>query len=207
MQEFPVNITTANDQYESSVTALADGRFVVSWTDNSATTGDTSGTAIRARIFNADVTQSVPEFLVNTTTASNQVASSITALADGRFVVSWTDNSLSGGDTSTTAIRAGIFNADGSQLVQEFLVNTTTANGQTDSSVTALADGRFVVSWTDTSATPATRAAAPSAPHLQRRWHAIRAGVRGQHHHGIEPVRKCHNSLGRWPLRRELDGQ
>ncbi len=153
VQEFLVNTTTANDQFESSVTALADGRFVVSWTDNSSTTGDTSGTAIRARIFNADVTQSVPEFLVNTTTASNQVASSITALADGRFVVSWTDNSLSGGDTSTTAIRAGIFNADGSQLVQEFLVNTTTANGQTDSSVTALADGRFVVSWTDTSAT------------------------------------------------------
>ncbi len=153
VREFVVNATTANDQTESSVTALADGRFVVSWTDTSATTGDTSLTAIRARTFNADGTQSVPEFVVNTTTANDQYESSVTALADGRFVVSWTDNSLSGGDTSTTAIRARIFNADGTQSVPEFVVNTTTANSQYESSVTALADGRFVVSWTDDSAT------------------------------------------------------
>ncbi len=64
--EFLVNATTANSQSESSTTALADGRFVVTWTDASGSTGDTSGWAIRARIFNADGTQSVQEFLVNT---------------------------------------------------------------------------------------------------------------------------------------------
>ncbi len=151
MPEFVVNATTANDQYESGVTALADGRFVVSWTDLSTSTGDTSATAIRARIFNADGTQSVPEFVVNATTASFQNGSSVTALADGRFVVSWSDLSGSGGDTSGDAIRARIFNADGTQSVQEFKVNTTTTNSQNESSVAALADGRFVVSWTDLS--------------------------------------------------------
>ncbi len=72
MAEFVVNTTTLFSQYESSVTALADGRFVVSWTDLSTSTGDTSGSAVRARIFNADGTQSVPEFVVNTTTAADQ---------------------------------------------------------------------------------------------------------------------------------------
>ncbi len=61
-----VNTTTADVQFDSSVTALADGRFVVSWSDRSTTAGDTSGSAVRARIFNADGSQSVQEFLVNT---------------------------------------------------------------------------------------------------------------------------------------------
>ncbi len=153
VQEFVVNATSASGQYESRVAALADGRFVASWTDQSATSGDTSLTAIRARIFNADGTQSVPEFVVNTTTANNQTDSSVTELADGRFVVSWTDSSASTGDTSGTAIRARIFNADGSQSAPEFVVNTATASNQSESSVTALADGRFVVSWSDQSGT------------------------------------------------------
>ena len=149
--EFLVNTTTASLQLDSSVTALADGRFVVTFTDGSQSGGDTNLGAIRARIFNADGTQSVPEFLVNTTTTSDQGESSVTALADGRFVVTFTDSSVSGGDTSSAAIRARIFNADGTQYVPEFVVNTTTANAQSDSRVTALADGRFVVTFTDSS--------------------------------------------------------
>ncbi len=149
--EFMVNTTTLFSQYDSSVTALADGRFVVSWTDNSASTGDTSGSAIRARIFNADGTQSVPEFVVNTTTLFSQFDSNVTALADGRFVVSWTDGSSSAGDTSGNAIRARIFTANGTQSVPEFVVNTTTVSNQFESNVTALADGRFLVTWTDSS--------------------------------------------------------
>jgi Ca2+-binding RTX toxin-like protein len=147
--EFLINTSITNAQYESRVTALADGRFIVTWTDGSQSGGDTSSAAIRARIFNADGTQSVPELLVNTTVTNSQVQSNVAALADGRFVVTWTDGSQSGGDTSGYAIRARIFNADGTPSVPEFLVNTTVANAQVDSSVTALADGRFVVTFSD----------------------------------------------------------
>jgi Ca2+-binding RTX toxin-like protein len=151
--EFLVNTTTTNSQQESSIAVLADGRFVVSWTDSSATGADTSGSAIRARIFNADGTQSVPEFVVNSTTANGQIDSSIAVLADGRFVVTWTDTSVTGGDISEWAIRARIFNADGTQSVPEFLVNTTTFSNQLEGRIAVLADGRFVVTWTDTSGT------------------------------------------------------
>jgi hypothetical protein len=38
------------------------------------------------------------EFLVNTTTAGGQFQTSVTTLANGGFVIAWTDTSYSGGD-------------------------------------------------------------------------------------------------------------
>jgi Ca2+-binding RTX toxin-like protein len=148
-REFLVNSTSNNVQVQSSVASLPDGRFVVSWSDYSETGADKSGAAIRARILNADGSQSVPEILVNKIVTGNQTQSDIAVLPDGRFMISWSDESQSGGDTSGSAIRARIFNPDGSEDAAEFLVNTTTASDQIKSCVTALADGRFVISWTD----------------------------------------------------------
>ena len=88
-----------------------------------------------------------PEFLVNTTTVRSQSGSAMTALADGRFIVIWHDYSITGEDQSGSAVRAQIFNADGSPLGGEFVVNTTTENYQMPGAVTALPDGRFVVVW------------------------------------------------------------
>jgi Ca2+-binding RTX toxin-like protein len=101
--------TTAGRQREPSLAALPDGRFVAAWTDSSQSGGDTSHDAIRARVFNANGTTSGAEFLVNTTTISYQAKPSITVLADGRFVIGWTDESQTGGDQSSEAVRAQIF--------------------------------------------------------------------------------------------------
>ncbi|WP_457767705.1 calcium-binding protein [Cyanobium sp. ULC084] len=150
--EFLVNTTTANNQLEPSTTALSDGRFVITWTDLSGSGGDASGSAIRAQVFNANGNKAGAEFLVNTTTINNQYQPSTTALADGRFVITWTDFSASASDTLGTAIRAQVFNANGSKAGTEFLVNTITADFQYEPSTTALADGRFVITWRDDSA-------------------------------------------------------
>jgi Ca2+-binding RTX toxin-like protein len=147
--EFLVNSTTTNSQGDSTITGLADGRFVVAWTDLSVSGGDTSGSAIRAQVFTAAGAKSGAEFLVNTTTTNNQYDPTITGLADGRFVVAWTDLSVSGGDTSLYAIRGQVFTAAGAKSGVEFLVNTTTTNNQYEPTITGLADGRFVVAWTD----------------------------------------------------------
>jgi Ca2+-binding RTX toxin-like protein len=147
--EFLVNTTTAGTQDESAVTALSDGRFVVTWTDQSRTGGDTSIDAVRGQIFNANGTKSGGEFLVNTTATASQSDSGVAALSNGGFVVTWTDSSATGGDTSGAAVRGQIFNASGGKSGGEFLVNTTTAAAQDESSVTTLANGRFVVTWTD----------------------------------------------------------
>ena len=150
VSEFVVTKTTLNNQFESSIAALADGRFVVSWTDG---TGDGSGDAIKARIFNANGTESVPEFLVNSTTVSTQLDSQIAVLADGRLIAVWTDFSATGDDSNLGAIRARIFNPDGTEAIPEFVVNTITTSQQTESSIAVMQDGSFVVTWTDLSQT------------------------------------------------------
>jgi Ca2+-binding RTX toxin-like protein len=154
-REFLVNTTTGSFQFEPTITALADGRFVVAWADTSSTSADPSDFAVRAQVFDADGSKSGAEFLVNSTTVGSQFAPTITALADGRFVVAWTDLSKTGADTSGRAVRAQVFDADGSKSGAEFLVNSATVNDQHEPAIAALADGRFVVAWTDYSLTGA----------------------------------------------------
>src|SRR4051794_8726298 len=88
------------------------------------------------------------EFLVNTATLNYQFGSSVTALSNGGFVVTWLDTSGEGGDSSSTGVKAQVFDASGAKLGTEFLVNTVTDGAQTGSSVTALSNGGFVVTWT-----------------------------------------------------------
>jgi hypothetical protein len=70
--DFIVNTTTASSQFSPTVTALPDGHFVVTW--YSLDGGDGSGTLIRARLFHADGTAAGDDFVVNTTTANDQVS-------------------------------------------------------------------------------------------------------------------------------------
>ncbi|WP_439370836.1 beta strand repeat-containing protein [Bradyrhizobium sp. DASA03120] len=141
--DFIVNTTTLFDQIEAEVTALPDGHFVVTW--QSVDGGDGSGSLIRARLFNADGTAVGDDFIVNSTTFNSQVEPTVTALPDGHFVVTW--RSEDGGDGSGTLIRARLFNADGTAVDDDFIVNSTTFGSQSGPTVTALPDGHFVVTW------------------------------------------------------------
>ena len=147
--EFLVNTTTAEYQSAPSIAALDTGRFVAAWQDTGASGGDTSDVAVRAQVFNADGSKRGPEFLLNTTTLGAQDDVNLTALAGGRFVAVWTDLSGSSDDPSAHAVRAQIFNEDGSKVGVEFLVPVTTLVDQYKPTVTALVDGRFVVAWQD----------------------------------------------------------
>lgn len=147
--EFLVNTNTDRSQSEVAITALPSGRFVVAWKDTSYVGGDTVGFAVHAQVFKADGTKAGSELLVNTTMAGSQRLPSITALHDGNFVVAWEDSSQSGGDVSDYAVRAQLFSASGVKVGGEFLANTTVAGRQTDPTVTALENGRFVIAWED----------------------------------------------------------
>src|SRR5262245_20446295 len=117
--EFLINTTIAKDQENPSVVALANGKFVVTWVDDSLAFGDASGSAIVAQVFNADGSKSGSEFLVNTVTTNNQVTPRITALDNGNFVITWSDQSKNvDGDPSDPStfvldneVRAQIFDA------------------------------------------------------------------------------------------------
>ncbi|MDW3223931.1 MAG: Ig-like domain-containing protein [Paracoccaceae bacterium] len=136
----------SNSESETEIVALADGRYVVSYTYSSTNQPDTSSNGVFAQIINADGSVAVSEFLVNTDTLNSESDSSSGALSDGGFVIAWTAGSAQ--DSSSQGVYAQIFNADGSKRGEEFLVNELVANTQADASVTGLADGGFAISFT-----------------------------------------------------------
>jgi hypothetical protein len=107
---------------------------------------------IVGRLFNSFGTPVGGDFLVNTTTSVGlQNDPHVAALADGRAVVTWTDESAGSGNFE---IRAQVLNADGSPSgaeinVTEFPGLITTGGNQTQAKVTALPDGGWVVTWQD----------------------------------------------------------
>jgi Ca2+-binding RTX toxin-like protein len=80
-------------------------------------------------------------------TQGGQIAPTVTTFADGSFVVTWVSQ-LNGQDGSSSAIVAQRFNADGTKLGAEFLVNTATLNSQYEPGIASLANGNFIISWT-----------------------------------------------------------
>ena len=145
-----VNVETSSTQSDATVAVLTDGRIVVTWfSETSGTAGDGSGRGIFARLFEADGTAVGGEFQVNTATFTTQDAARVAALADGTFVVVWDDDS--GIDGSSTGIQMQRFDADGTVIGGEVLVNETTSSSQFDPYVIALVTGGWVVAWSDSS--------------------------------------------------------
>ncbi|MFI0843847.1 calcium-binding protein [Mesorhizobium sp. IMUNJ 23232] len=143
--EFFLNSETRLDQTEISISALADGGFAASWSHDHGV-GDLD---IRGRVFNADGTpRTGAEFAIDGSIGL-EVSSATAGLAGGGFVSVWVD---SGGDGETDGsgshIRAQRFDANGADVGDEFVVNSTTLNDQSEPTVTALANGGFAVAWT-----------------------------------------------------------
>ncbi|MDX8354740.1 hypothetical protein [Cognatiyoonia sp. IB215182] len=125
VSEFSVREFTNNWLWDPSVTALANGHFVVTWEAYDGQQGDTPGSAIKARIFDANGVEIFNEFLVSEFTYGGQSTSSVTALTNGNFIVTWHSDDGLQGDASSSAIKARIFDANGVEIVSEFLVNGT----------------------------------------------------------------------------------
>ncbi len=154
--EFVINTTTEGAQSRPSVAVLTDGRIVVTWTDASGADGEL-GSGIRARVFTANGLPLGDDFRVNTnpglagqTPAQvDQYSPVVAALANGGFVISYTDDFA--GDGSGKGVRAQAFNADLGRLGAEVYVNQTTTGAQAAGSLVGLKDGRYVAFYLDTS--------------------------------------------------------
>ncbi|MEI6643399.1 MAG: cadherin domain-containing protein [Novosphingobium sp.] len=151
--EFLVNTATANSQILSAVGRLTNGGFVITWQDGSLTLGDSSGGSIKAQVYGADGAKVGGEFLVNTQTSGSQLLPMITGLVSGGFVITWYEGSGYVADGSGASVKAQVYGADGARLGTELLVNTQTAGNQHRSRVADLANGGFVITWQDASAT------------------------------------------------------
>ena len=142
-----VNQTTAGEQFQfglftDPIAALENGGFAVSWGESTGQDGDDWG--IYTRIYDNDGNALTNEIQVNTETTGTQVYTSLGALDDGGFVVSW---SSFGQDGDGYGIYGQRFNADGVAVGGEFQANTYTSEDQLYAEVDGLADGGFVVTW------------------------------------------------------------
>jgi hypothetical protein len=127
-----------SDAELSQLATLSNGNFVAVFQDNSSPGGSAN---LLFRIF-------APDGPLVTAGAGAAQEPDVAALRHGGFVVAWTD-----GDTANDSdIRATVFSNDGTGIVSNILVNTTTAGIQDDPNVVALADGGFVVTWDDLTA-------------------------------------------------------
>jgi hypothetical protein len=141
-----VPTTTTNSQFQPHVASLTDGGWVVSWSSNAS--DPSTGAQIRLQAYNSNGTRQGVEMQANTTTLGEQSTSEVTGLSTGGWVVTWQgeDDNTNDGD-SKFDIYQQAYDANGQKVGIETVVNTFANYDQFDSSVTALANGWWAVTW------------------------------------------------------------
>jgi FG-GAP-like repeat len=136
----------ADNRDMSEVARLSNGNFVVTYVDE--VSGSGTDTGISYAVFSpAGAPVAGPAIVPGGDGVGLETDPDVAGLREGGFVVVWTDP-----DLGTNDIRASLLNSNGTAILSDFLVNTTTAGDQNEASVIALADGGFLVTWEDDSA-------------------------------------------------------
>ncbi|CAN7448123.1 beta strand repeat-containing protein [Devosia sp. LjRoot3] len=141
--EFQVNTFTEGSQQDATVAVFPDGGFVITWTSAGQ---DGSDGGVFGQRFDASANPVGAEFQINTLTELNQEEPSVAVLADGGFVVAW-DGANEDGTLGRIFMRQ--FDSSGTPLGVEIEVHPLSEHSQNYSSVIAMPDGGFLVSWTD----------------------------------------------------------
>jgi hypothetical protein len=147
-QEFRVNSFTMNDQggfQKAPRVALSNAGFVVTWSSSGQ---DGSLDGVYGQRYSATGGRAGNNFRINTHIADSQNEPSIAGLKNGSFVVTWTSNNQEGtNDGTLSGVYAQRFSSAGAKLGNEVRVNTYKLSEQDFSSVAALKDGGFIVTW------------------------------------------------------------
>ncbi|WP_394891926.1 calcium-binding protein [Mesorhizobium sp. AaZ16] len=140
---FQVNSALPGDQADSAVAALSTGGYVVTYTDTYP-----ADQTIRARIYNADGSTQVDDFIVGSIGDNTQ--SKVVGLANGKWAVVYTDTGSGGVDSGNSGITLQIFNGDGENITPDtyIRVNTPSLQPEIEPDIAVLENGFIVVSWT-----------------------------------------------------------
>ena len=144
-----VNADQAGDQSHPVVAMDNAGNFVIAWQSDGQ---DGDGLEIYARRFDYDNDGNLlatAVFPVNSTAEGNQSAPTIArARVDGQYVIGWQSEVLGEEGEVDVEVLATLYGSDGSVLVDEFAVNTTSEHDQVGPHVAMGAYGNFVFAWT-----------------------------------------------------------
>jgi len=135
--EFIISAESSVYRY-ADVAADANGNFAVVWLD------DRSSNSVMAGLFDLNGVPRTDIFQVNTVRFGSITRPSVAMDAAGSFVVTWDgDPNLAGLDD----IHARLFDANGTPLGEQFVVNTTVAGAQQYPQAAMNNDGEFVIVW------------------------------------------------------------
>jgi hypothetical protein len=139
---YRANTFTTGSQRFSSIAIDEIGGFVVTWTSSGQ---DGSQDGVYGQRFDQFGVAAGPEFLVNTTVASNQRYSSVGIDKNGDFVVTWSSGDPNLGNYDVYFQR---FDRGGRKIGFEQQVNElVTAGNQHISRVAVDDDGDFIITW------------------------------------------------------------
>lgn len=142
-----VNTTTTGDQWDPTVTMLADGGWVVVWMGRVAIGSETG---IFAQRYDSTGNPVGGEFQVNSASVDQwEGGPSVAALPDGGWIVTWCATSPHGGPSPEDAVvYYQRYDSTGAAVGPETQVNTPDGFfGIMSPDVTVLADGGWVIVW------------------------------------------------------------
>jgi hypothetical protein len=149
--DFQINSYTTGFQGTPDVVVHPDGNFLVVWL--TFTDGHRGGVA--AQSFDGAGQPVGPEFQVNTYTVEGQKYPAVESDEAGAMIVVWQSGEgfrPEGQDGSSSGVFAQRFDSAGDFLGAELMVNTYTHGSQERPAVAVDGAGRFVVTWTSTTA-------------------------------------------------------
>ncbi len=144
--EIAISSPRAN-QSAPQVALSENGTFVTTWviTPNVDNNGDGDSGGIYMQPSNGPLAGFT--FPVNTTTAGNQSQPTVAIDANGNYVIAW---SSVGQDGEGSGIYMQRYDANNATVGANTLVNTTTANDQSEPNIAMDASGNYVITWTST---------------------------------------------------------
>ena len=134
--QFQVPSDPPGSQQDPSLTELADGGFLVAWTEASQVWG---------RRFNAAGGGVGNDFVISTSFVAQKLNTSAAIGWDGRVLVVWGDQEDTG--TNAREIYARLYDADLVPLGPDFRVNTVLDDDQSEPRVADLGPKGFLVLW------------------------------------------------------------
>ena len=147
--DFQINSSIFGPQRQPDVGMANDGSFVAVWYDDSDAPGSSqmNGREVRARRFGAGGGALGADFVVNNRTDGTQNEPAIAVRGNGSFVVVFKTSKGSPGNDSGASIQARQFGANGVASGDQFQVNSTVEDSQSEPAVAVDPDGSFLVVW------------------------------------------------------------
>jgi Ca2+-binding RTX toxin-like protein len=137
---FQVNSALPGNQGLGAVAGLSTGGYVVTYTDTAP-----SDQVLHARIYNADGTTKVNDFVIDS--FGDNTASKVVGLEGGNWAVVYTDSGWGSDDAGNLAITLKVFDGNGDSVTGFIRVNAPSSQYESEPDVTMLENGFIAVTW------------------------------------------------------------